>query len=412
MINFDFETYTKSLINKEDIINLKQQLPNVTEILNVNNDLMEWYNLDDLFKNDLITKIKNTATYIKNNCDVFLVMGIGGSFIGAKAIIEALSPYFYNNTNYPKIYFAGNTLSSNYYHDLIENIKDKDIIINVISKSGDTLESLVGYNLLMKLMKDKYNEEELRKRIIITTNKDNGFLREEVKKNNFQSFVIPDNLTGRYSVFSPVGLLPVAVANIDINGLYKGAKEANNNIDNQLTYAIIRYLMYKQGKYVESYVIYEPKLYIFLEWLKQLYAESLGKEEKGILPISFLNTRDLHSLGQFIQQGNKILFETVINIKNNNYDFNINQYNKTINDLNLIAQEATSQAHYEAKILNNIITVNNLNAYTLGYLFQFFMISCVISGYIEKVNPFNQEGVNNYKENINKLISKKEEINI
>lgn len=403
MIKFDFSTYTKDFISEGEIKNYEAQVPQIKEYLNAG-ALMGWYDLDKLFNKDVIDDINNTASFVRNNCDVFIVIGIGGSYFGSLAAIEALNPYFYNNSINPQIYFVGNTLSSDYFYDLINIIKDKRIMVNVISKSGTTLETLISYQLIMALMKEKYDDQELRNRIIITTDKEHGSLRAEVNEKGYKSFALPNDLGGRYSVLSPAGLLPMAVCNIDIEGLYKGAKEANNNIDNQIKYAVIRKLINEKGKTVEAFVAYEPKLYNFTEWLKQLYGESLGKNEQGILPIAFINARDLHSLGQFVQQGTKLLFETVLNIKKSKHDIEISKYNKSLNDINNIASLSTSMAHLKGGVLNNIITIDELNEMTLGYLFQFFMLSCAISGYFENVNPFNQDGVEEYKNVMRNLL--------
>lgn len=403
MIKFDFDTYTKNFINENQIKEYKPIINNINAYFRTR-DMMGWYNLDNLFNKDLIDDINKTATYVKNNCDIFLVIGIGGSYLGASAAIEALNPYLYNDKISPQIYFVGNNLSSDYYHDLIDLIKDKEIIVNIISKSGSTLETLVAYQIIMDLMKEKYSDDELKKRVIITTDKENGDLRIVAQENNYKSFIFPNNIGGRYSVLTPVGLLPMAVANINIESLYLGAKEANKDIDNQIKYAIIRKIMYNQGKKVEAYVTYEPKLYAFTEWLKQLYGESLGKEEKGILPISFINSRDLHSLGQFVQEGSKILFETVINVLESNHDIKISKYNKTLNEINNIASLSTSIAHLKGNVLNSIISITKIDEYNMGYLFQFFMVSCVISGYLDDVNPFDQNGVEEYKKIMKELL--------
>jgi glucose-6-phosphate isomerase len=397
MIKFDFETYANNFVTIEDKNKYNLDFNKIREILNPSNNMTGWYDLDFLFDKNLITDIQNTASFIRQNCDVFLVIGIGGSYLGAKAVIEALKPYFYNEKISPRIYFVGNNLSSDYYYDLVSLIKDKDIIVNVISKSGNTLETKVAYELIMDLMKSKYQGEELRKRVIITTGKESDSLRLEVHKYGFKSFIIPNNIGGRYSIFTPAGLLPLAVANINLNDLYLGAREANNNVDKQIEYAVIRDIMYNRGKFVEAFISYEPKLESFLEWLKQLYGESLGKDEKGILPVSYINTRDLHSLGQFIQQGSKILFETIINVKNSKTLVKVDLYTKTLSEINNIALISTAKAHNKANVLNNIITIERLCEKTIGYLLQFFMISCTISGYIEGVNPFNQDGVEEYK---------------
>ncbi|HHX16643.1 MAG TPA: glucose-6-phosphate isomerase [Mollicutes bacterium] len=403
MINFDFKTYTNNLLTDEVLEDYKKKLSNLDNFLNTHPN-MAFNNLDNLFNEDLVNDIKSTAEYIKTNCDVFLIIGIGGSYLGSKAVIEALSPYFYNESKTPKIYFVGTNLSSEYYNDLLELIKDKDIILNVISKSGTTLEINIAYNLITSFMKQKYTDDELSKRIIITTDQEKGFLREEVVSRGYKSFVIPSDIGGRYSVFTPVGLLPIAVAGFDIKSLYKGALKSNENLDDKIKYAIIRKLMSEQGKTNESFVVYEPKLYWFTEWLKQLYGESLGKEGKGMMPISCVNTKDLHSLGQFVQEGNNILFETVINVLKSKGDIFIPEYNKTLNEINNIASTSTSIAHKKANVINNIITVEQIDEESIGYLLQFFMISCVISAYLDEVNPFDQNGVEEYKKVIRELL--------
>ncbi|MDD2203340.1 MAG: glucose-6-phosphate isomerase [Bacilli bacterium] len=403
-MRFDFDTYTKDFISEDQLKEYTAKVSSIKDSLG-KGDMLGWYNLDNLFNEELVEDINLTSLFVRNNCDVFIVIGIGGSYLGALAGIEALNPYFYNETNNPKIYFVGNNLSSDYYHDLINIIKDKRIIVNVISKSGSTLETLVSYKIIMDLMKEKYDESELKKRIIITTDEHNGSLREEVNIHGYKSFIMPSDIGGRYSVLSPVGLLPMAVSNINIRNIYKGAKEASNNLDNQIKYAVIRKLINEQGKTVEAYVAYEPKLYAFTEWLKQLYGESLGKNEQGILPVSFINTRDLHSLGQFVQQGNKILFETVLNVERSNNDLELEQYKKSLNDINNIASKATSIAHLKGGVLNNVINIQELNEELVGYLFQFFMISCYISGFLENVNPFDQEGVEEYKNVMKELMN-------
>ena len=373
MIKFDFETYTNNLFNNESVETYYNQLSNIKSFFEQNKDMMGWYDIDKLFDQSLISDIKTTATYIRNNCDIFLVIGIGGSYLGSLAMIEALSPYFYNQKNSPQIYYLGTTLSSDYYSNLLDMIKDKNIIVNIISKSGTTIETSIAYQVIINFMNKKYEEDELKQRIIITTDENNGKLREEVINNGYKSFIIPKDIGGRYSVFSPGGLLPIAVANININKIYLGAKEANEYIDNQLKYAVIRNMMYHNNKLVEAFVVYEPKLAAFTEWLKQLYGESLGKKEQGLLPVSFINTRDLHSLGQFVQEGNKILFETIIKIEKSDSSILIEEYKKNLNDINNIAAISTSKAHLTGGVLNNIISMDTLDEKNMGYLFQFFM---------------------------------------
>ena len=395
MIKFDYNTYVDKFITSSDISLYDNRKEDAKKFFNLNGDMMGWLDINKL---SLITnEINETASFIRNNCDVFIVIGIGGSYLGSSAVIEALSPYFYNNTKKPEIYFLGTSLSTDYYHDLIQMIGDKNVIVNVVSKSGTTLETLVTYNLIMDFMKNKYDANELQKRIIMTTDSESGLLREDVNKYNYKSFVMPNNIGGRYSVFSPVGLLSIAVAGIDVNLLLEGAKASFKSFDDIYKYAVIRDIMFNRNKTVEAFVSYELKLNGLMEWLKQLFAESLGKDGKGILPISLINTRDLHSLGQFVQEGNKILFETVINISNSDNNINIEKYNKSLSELNILASTATSVAHQNGDVLNNIITLDKLDTYNIGYLMQYFMISCAVHGYLMGVNPFDQNGVEEYK---------------
>jgi len=403
MIDFDFKTYTKEFITDQELNKYLDNTVNIQKYLSETN-MMGWYKIDQLFNQELINDILQTATYIRDNCEVFLVVGIGGSYLGAFSVIEALQPYFYNQQKKPEIYFVGTSLSSGYYNDLINLIKDKDIMVNVISKSGTTLEPAIGYELILNFMKEKYSDEELSKRIIVTTDENKGELRKEVNQKGYKSFIIPDDIGGRYSVFSPVGLLPIAVAGINIQDLYIGAKESFSKLDKAIEYAAIRKIMYDKGKDMEAFVVYEPKLYGFTEWLKQLYGESLGKNNQGIMPISLINTRDLHSLGQYLQEGKKIVFETVINIENTNNPIYIDSYQKTLDEINEIVSLATSKAHFNGNVLNNIITIDQLNEKTLGCMLQFFMISCAISGYFERVNAFDQPGVEEYKKIAKELL--------
>ena len=255
MIKFDFKSYTD--IKDDEINNYNDKLLNLNTYFSKHNDMLGWYDLDKLSNKELINKIKNKAEYIKNNCDVFLVIGIGGSYLGALSVIEALNPYFYNNFNRPEIYFVGTSLSSEYINALKKLIEDKNIIINFISKSGTTFESNIAYNLILDLMKSKYNDEDIKTRIIFTTGNDNS------------DFTVPSNIPGRFSVFTPVGLLPIAVSGIDIEKLLEGAKDSLSNIDNQKKYACVRDIMNKKGKAIEAFIEYEQKLYSLTKWLKQ-----------------------------------------------------------------------------------------------------------------------------------------------
>lgn len=397
MVRFDFNTYVKQFVSDAEIRNYDTKIADVKNYFHPNSNMMGWCDLNSLSNVSLVDDIINTADYIKNNCDVLLVIGIGGSYLGSLAVIESLSPYFYNKTKKPEIYFLGTSLSSDYYLDLMDMIKDKNIIVNVISKSGTTLETIITYNLVMEFMKEKYNTADLKNRIIITTDSETGVLRNEVNELGCKSFVMPNNIGGRYSVLSPVGLLPIAACGIDIVELLKGAKGALNEFDAIFKYAVIKDIMFNKNKTVEAYVCYEPKLGALLEWLKQLTGESLGKDGKGLLPVSFINTRDLHSLGQFIQDGNNILFETVINVEKASREITIDKYKKNLSEINLIASNATSIAHQKGEVLNNIITIDELNAYNIGYLLQFFMLTTAASGCLMGINPFDQNGVEEYK---------------
>ncbi|MDD3048552.1 MAG: glucose-6-phosphate isomerase [Bacilli bacterium] len=396
MVKFDFSTYMHNL--PEDEYATKKE--DIIFKLNNNLDMLDWYHLDSCITSNILEDIIMTANKIRENCEVFIVIGIGGSSIGAKAAIEALLPYF--NNKGIEILFVGDSLSSSYLSELLEYIKNKQVIINVISKSGTTLEPGLAFDCLYNNLKEKYTEEEIKNRIIITTDEYEGNLRELANKNNYKSFIVPKNVGGRYSVLTPVGLLPIAVAGIDIRELINGAKACNQ--DDAIRYAIIRDILYNQGKSIESFTVYEPKLLAFTEWLKQLFAETQGKNNKGLLPISAINTRDLHSLGQFYQEGSRIIFETVLNITSTK-DLLISKYNRSLDEINNIAVNCVANAHFQAGTYSNIITIDYLNAYNLGYLILFFEIAAASGGYLLNINPFDQPGVNAYKDLINKELN-------
>ncbi len=403
MIKFDFSTYNKiddfSRYN-EKLINLKAYLAN-------HDEQMGWAKPELLFNEDKIFKIKEKALFIKENCDVFLVVGIGGSFMGTKAIIDALRPYFIQTVK-PKVVFVGNSLSSEYLSELLTIIENKEVIINVISKSGNTLEVLTTYDILLSKMKEKYNDEELKKRIIITTEPSMGnTLFNESKEKGFEIIETFKNIGGRFSVFTESGLLPICVADIDINGIINGAKEALKDYNNPARYAIIRDIMINKGFIVEAFTAYEPKLAYFIEWLKQLYGESLGKKGKGALPYGVINTRDLHSLGQYIQEGPKIIFETLFVFDGSKYGIYSERYQKNLSEINNIAYQAVARAHFEDGVNSSIFEMDELNEFNIGYLFQFFMISVTISGFIEENDEvFTQDGVEKYKNILNGMLKK------
>lgn len=390
MINFDFESYNHLKLEKTNLDNILSKFIS-------DNNMNGWYNLDPKDLDEIIS----TATYIKDNCDKFIVIGIGGSYLGSRAIIEALSPYFKKNN--PEIIYVGNDLSTDYLNELLDYIKDSEVIINVISKSGTTLEPSIAFDTLLEFMNRKYGKLSLSRRIIVTTDDTKGELLSRANQYGFKKFVIPQNIGGRYSVLTPVGLLPIAVANIDIKKLYSGAMLAKENLKECYKYTVLRDMMYRNNKIVESFTIYEPKLYYFTEWLKQLFGESQGKDGKGLLPISTVNTRDLHSMGQYYQDGPAILFETVLLTKPQT-QIDLYRYNKTMSEVNDIAAYSVAQSHYDGHVDSTIISMDSLNELNIGYLIFFFQMSAMLGSYLLGVNYYDQPGVSNYKEIMNKKI--------
>lgn len=387
-MNFDFTTYMKHI----NFDRYKYEIEYILKELN-DDDMTDWCDIPMCASESEIRDIIKTSKEIRKKCDCFIVVGIGGSFLGAKMVISALSNYFENKEC--EVLFAGTSLSSDYLADLISYIKDKDICINLISKSGSTLEPNLAFDALMNVMKEKY--DDYTDRVFITTDKDKSPLLDLAKEKGYKRFNVPQNIGGRYSVLTPVGLLPIAVAGFDIRKLLKGASECNQ--EEALRYAIIRHELYMCRKSIESFTFYDEKLLDFGEWLKQLFAETQGKGGRGILPISVLNTRDLHSLGQYFQEGDRILFETVINVQSKHKIET--KYNKTLNDINNIAVDAVAKAHYENDVYSNIINLDKLDEYYLGYLIYFFELAAATGGYLLFVNPFDQPGVSKYKELIN-----------
>lgn len=395
MIKFDFKTYMSNhvsyyeleeLLLKKDLVKTKLE----------SSDMIGWLDISNIISSQELLKLKETANKIRSNSNILIVIGIGGSYMGSYAIKEMFTPYF-NKKEEVEVIYAGNTLDSKYMSELLEYIKDKDVTVNVISKSGTTMEPNITYELIYKALKEKYNEEELKERIIITTDAKKGTLREEVNQKGYTSFIVPDNIGGRYSVLTAVGLLPLAVSNINIDELLQGAKEAEMSFDVSYKYASIRHLLYKKGKYIENFSVYEPRLYYFTEWLKQLFGETEGKNNKGIFPISTVNTRDLHSLGQYLQEGKPIIFETVLKVLNQSDIVIDKKY--TLNSLNNLVIDSVATSHKE-HTPSNIITIDELDYKTVGKLIYFFELSAAISAYLLDVNPFNQPGVEAYKEEV------------
>ena len=392
-MKFDFETYMKSI----DFDRYKYQIENIMKELN-DDDMTDWCDIPMCASESEIKDIIKTSKEIREKCDCFIVIGIGGSFLGAKMVISALSDYYENKKC--EVLFAGTSLSSDYLTDLINYIKDKDICINLISKSGSTLEPNLAFDALIEVMKEKYTD--ISDRIYITTDKHKSPLLDLARQEGYKRFNVPEHIGGRYSVLTPVGLLPIAVAGFNIRKLLKGACECDKK--QALKYAIIRHELYMSRKSIESFTFYDEKLLDFGEWLKQLFAETQGKNGRGILPISVLNTRDLHSLGQYFQEGDKILFETVFNVQSKNTIKT--KYNKTLNEINNIAVDAVAKAHYENDVYSNIINLDKLDEYYLGYLIYFFELAAATGGYLLFVNPFDQPGVSKYKELINEGLQK------
>lgn len=404
MLKFDFETYNNKYVNKDILESYKEKQEKIKEMF-YGDELSHWMNTDTYITKHELLDIKNTAANISKICDVFIVIGIGGSYMGAKAVIEALSPIY--SRRKPEIIFLGKNINSNEYAEVLEYIKDKEVAVNVISKSGTTLEPSIAFDFILDFMSTKYTEEQIKQRIIVTTDAESGILRQMVNDKGYKSFVVPTVVGGRYSVFTPVGLLPIAVAGIDVDKLLLGVKNAmSEQLDNAITYATIRDIMYNHDKFIESFTIYDEKLNYIAEWLKQLYAESHGKQTKGILPISNVNTRDLHSLGQYLQEGKNIIFETVIGI-NNNRKIYIDKYQRDLNDINNMALIKVCEAHNNGHTPSSIIWMNELNEEFLGELMQFFIIAVIVGGKLLGINPFDQPGVQEYKRLITEGLSEK-----
>ena len=391
------------------------------------NEFCGWLNLPTEYDKFEFARIKLSAEKIQKDSDVLLVIGIGGSYLGARAVIESLTPYFVQNNpdkKVPEILYVGNNLSSTYISEVIDYIADKDISINVISKSGTTTEPAIAFRIFREILENKYSLKEARKRIYVTTDKEKGALKELADKERYTTFVIPDNIGGRYSVLTAVGLLPIATAGIDIDELMEGARIAQDRYDDAelkynecYKYAVLRNILYEKEKNIELLVTYEPKMHYFIEWWKQLFVESEGKEKKGIYPSGAEFTTDLHSLGQYIQEGRRNLFETVINIEKPEKDIKLKLEEDDLDNLNYLAgknlsyvnkkaMEGTIQAHVDGDVPNVLINIEKLNANNMGQLIYFFELACAMSGKILGVIPFNQPGVEKYKANMFKLLGK------
>ena len=422
--------YAAPFISDEELKNIQPQVDVAHKLLvertGAGNDFLGWTTLPKDYDKEEFARIQVAAEKIKKSCDVFIAIGIGGSYLGARAVIEFLKSPLYNNLpkDTPDIYFAGNSISATAIDELLKICEGKDVCINVISKSGTTTEPAVAFRVFRALLEQKYGKEGARERIFVTTDKARGTLKHFSDEAGYETFVVPDDVGGRFSVLTAVGLLPIAVAGIDIASLMQGAADAMNAYtdpciekNDAYKYAALRNILYRKGKTTEILVGYELYAAMLNEWWKQLYGESEGKDQRGIFPASVVFSTDLHSLGQYIQDGMRNLFETVISVENNPVSYPIPDDPANIDGLNFLsgmdlnavkktAMQATLLAHVDGGVPNLLIELADRSAYSLGYLLYFFELACAISGYLLGVNPFNQPGVEAYKKNMFALLGK------
>ena len=431
-VKFDYSK-ARHFINEHEISYFEDYVKNAHQMLHnkggAGNEYLGWLSHPLNYDKQEFSGIKKAAERIKSDSDALVVIGIGGSYLGARAVIEALNHSFYNlldksKRKTPEIYFAGNNISPKYLSDLLSILDGKDISINVVSKSGTTTEPAIAFRIFKELMEKKYGKEGAAQRIYATTDKEKGAMRKLAQEENYETFVIPDDIGGRYSVLTAVGLLPIAVSGIDVEALMDGAKAAYNHYNNEslqenecYQYAAVRNALYRKGKTTEIMVNYEPSLHYFAEWWKQLYGESEGKDQKGIFPAGVDFSTDLHSMGQYIQDGLRNIYETVLSVETPPIDITIEEdkYNvdglnfiagKTMDFVNKKAMQGTILAHTDGAVPNLVVTIPELNAYYIGSLIYFFEKACGISGYLLGVNPFNQPGVEEYKKNMFALLGK------
>lgn len=431
-VTFDYSK-AGGFISAEEIGNMKAAVMGAKEVLvsksGAGNDFLGWIDLPVDYDKEEFARIKKAASKIQSDSDVLLVIGIGGSYLGARAAIEFLTHSFYNVLNKedrkaPEIYFVGNSISSKYIKDLQDVLKGKDFSINIISKSGTTTEPAIAFRVFKEMLIEKYGREEANKRIYATTDKARGALKNLANQEGYESFVVPDDVGGRFSVLTAVGLLPIAVSGADIDTLMEGAAYGRSKAldtpyeeNPALLYAAIRNILLRKGKNVEIVANYEPSLHYVSEWWKQLYGESEGKDQKGIFPAAVDLTTDLHSMGQFIQDGARIMFETVINVEESQAEVVLKEEEvdtdgmnylagKNVDFVNKSAMNGTMLAHTDGQVPNLKVNIPEQNAYYLGQLFYFFEFACGVSGYLLGVNPFNQPGVESYKKNMFALLGK------
>ena len=424
------DKHLKEFVTCDDYTSIAHQIEAAHHLLHdktgLGNDFVGWVELPVKYDKDEFDRIKKAADRIKKNTEVFVVIGIGGSYLGARAAIEFLKSPNYNalSKDTPDIYFTGNSISSTALVELLQICEGKDVTINMISKSGTTTEPAIAFRVLREMLEKKYGKEGAKERIFCTTDKAKGTLKKLATDEGYETFVVPDDVGGRYSVLTAVGLLPIAVAGCDIDALMQGAAAAREALmETDLTkndcykYAAIRNILYRKGKAIELLVSYEPAFTMMNEWWKQLYGESEGKDNKGLFPASVVFSTDLHSMGQYIQEGRRLLFETVVQIDKPKYELTIGTDPENVDGLNFLAGktvdfvnkkafEGTVLAHTDGKVPNIVLDIPEVSEFELGYLIYFFEKACAISGYTMCLNPFNQPGVESYKKNMFALLGK------
>ena len=421
--------YLKDFVNADELAGIKAQVEAAAQSLQsktgLGNDFLGWVDLPTAYDKEEFARIKAAAERIKANSDILIVIGIGGSYLGARAAIELLKSPLYNNMkkDTPDIYYVGNSINPAYLNEIIALCEGKDFSVNVISKSGTTTEPALAFRIFKKMVEDKYGKAEAKNRIFATTDKARGTLKNLSDTEGYETFVIPDDVGGRFSVLTAVGLLPIAVAGCDIDALMKGAAKAQADFcadfDNNdcYKYAALRNILYRKGKSVEMLVSYDPSFVMMSEWYKQLFGESEGKDNKGIFPSAAVFSTDLHSMGQYIQDGARILFETVVDIRKPKTDLFLEPDAENLDGLNFLtnqnmsvvnrkAFEGTVLAHTEGGVPNIILELDDTTEENVGYMIYFFEKACAISGYVLGVNPFNQPGVESYKSNMFALLGK------
>lgn len=431
-VSFDY-SLAKGVIGQDELTSMKASVLAARDTLEnkkgAGNDFLGWIDLPEDYDKEEFARIQKAAEKIQSDSEVLVVIGIGGSYLGARAAIEFLRHCFYNSVDKkvrktPEIYYAGNSISGTYLSQLIETIGDRDFSVNVISKSGTTTEPAIAFRIFKEMLENKYGKEEAARRIYATTDRAKGALKGLATEEGYETFVVPDDVGGRFSVLTAVGLLPIAASGADIEKLMEGARsmrklclETEVEKNDAIQYALIRNILHAKGKSVEVLANYEPIFHYVGEWWKQLYGESEGKDQKGIFPAAVDLTTDLHSMGQFIQDGSRIMFETVMELENPALDITVKEEEKDLDGLNYLAgktmdfinksaMRGTQLAHTDGNVPNLVIRIPEQSEFSLGELFYFFEYACGISGYLLGVNPFNQPGVESYKKNMFALLGK------